>query len=117
MAGPYCTTIPGQGLNIGSPLTSARGSQDLGYEGSAAPGFGSGLSTTADIAEYAISDPTNTDFKQYNGRLDADLTGQDHASFAIYWVPASITHYNGGYAYDIFHHSQVNNAFSLIWNH
>jgi outer membrane receptor protein involved in Fe transport len=27
------------------------------------------------------------------------------------------TFYNGGYAYDLFHHSQVNDAFSLIWNH
>jgi hypothetical protein len=81
------------------------------------PGVGNGLSTTADIAEYSLSSPTSTDFKQYNGRLDADATGRDHLSFAIYWVPDSLTSYNGGYGYDLFNHSQVNNAFSLIWNH
>ncbi len=27
------------------------------------------------------------------------------------------TDYNGGYGYDLFNHTQVNNAFSLIWNH
>jgi hypothetical protein len=117
MAGPYCTTIAGQGLNIGSPLTTGLGKQDLGYKSASSPGDGSGLSTTADIALYTLSSPQSSDFKQYNGRLDADVTGQDHVSFAIYWVPDSLTSYNGGYGYDIFHHSQVNDAFSLIWNH
>jgi hypothetical protein len=112
-----CTTISGSGLNIGSPLTTGLGKQDLGYVSASSPGVGSGLSNVADIAEYTISDPTSTDFKQYNGRLDVDLTGRDHLGFAIYWVPDSITHFNGGYGYDIFHHSQVNDAFSIIENH
>ncbi len=116
-SGPYCTTIAGQGLNIGSPLTTGLGTQDLSYVSASSPGVGSGLSTTADIAEYALSNPTSTDFRQFNGRLDADLTNRDHASFAIYWVPDTLTTYRGGYGYDIFHHSQVNDAFSLIWNH
>ena len=64
-----------------------------------------------------ISNPTSSDFKQYNGRLDADVTSKDHASFAIYWVPATTTTYNGGLGYDLFNHSQVNDAFSVIWNH
>jgi Carboxypeptidase regulatory-like domain len=117
MNGPYCTTISGQGLNIGSPLTSGLGKQDPGYVNNDSPGFGSGLSTTADIALYTLSSPTSSDFKQFNGRLDADLTAQDHVSFAIYWVPDTLTFYDGGYGYDVFHHSQVNDAFSLIWNH
>jgi hypothetical protein len=116
-SGPNCTTISGQGLNIGSPLTSGLGSQDLTYVSAASPGVGNGLSTTPDITEYTISNPTSTDFKQFNGRLDADVTGRDHVSFTIYWVPDSLTFYNGGYGYDIYHHSQVNDAFSLIWNH
>jgi len=116
LSSTYCANVTG-GVNIGSPLTSGLGKQDLGYVNSSSPGVGNGLSTTPDIAEYSISNPTNTDFKQFNGRLDADATGKDHLSFAIYWVPDSLSFDNGGYGYDVFHHSQVNSAFSLIWNH
>ena len=115
--GVNCVTIPGQGLNIGSPLTSGLGKQDLSYVSNSDPGVGNGLSNVADVALYTISNPTSTDFKQYNGRLDADVTGKDHASFAIYWVPTTKTDYNGGYGYQLFNHSQINDAFSVIWNH
>ena len=70
-----------------------------------------------DITQYTISNPTTSDFKQYNGRLDADVTSKDHASFAIYWVPSSTTTLNGGLGYQLFNHSQINDAFSVIWNH
>jgi Carboxypeptidase regulatory-like domain len=115
--GVNCRTIPGQGLNIGSPLTSGLGKQDLGYVSASTPGVGNGLSNTPDIAEYTTQNPTSNDFKQYNGRLDADVTSKDHAAFAIYWVPASTTTHNGGLGYQLFNHSQVNDAFSAIWNH
>ena len=32
-------------------------------------------------------------------------------------MPTTLTRYNGGYAYQLFHHSQVNDAFAGIWNH
>ena len=115
--GVNCRTIPGQGLNIGSPLTTGLGKQDLTYVNASPPGVGSGLSNTADIAQYSIANPTTSDFKQYNGRIDANVTGKDHVSFAIYWVPASFTKLNGGLGYQLFTHSQVNDAFSIIWNH
>ena len=115
--GVTCNTIAGQGLNIGSPLTTGLGTQDLTYVNASNPGVGSGLSNTPDIAQYTISNPTTSDFKQYNGRLDADVTSKDHASFTIYWVPSSFTRYNGGYAYQFFNHDQINDAFSVIWNH
>ena len=115
--GVNCRVIPGQGYNIGSPLTTPLGTQDLSYLSSNSPGIGSGLSNVPDIAQYTISNPTTSDFKQYNGRLDADVTSKDHASFAIYWVPASTTSLNGGLGYQLFNHSQVNDAFSVIWNH
>jgi hypothetical protein len=114
--GVNCNQVAG-GLNIGTPLKTGLGKQDLGYVDSSNPGVGGGLSTTPDIAQYTISNPTTTDFKQYNGRMDADVTGKDHVSFAIYWEPSSKTDYNGGYAYDIFNHDQINDAFSVIWNH
>lgn len=112
-----CRTIPGQGLNIGSPLTTPLGTQDLTWVSPANPGIGSGLSNVPDIAQYTISNPTSSDFKQYNGRLDADVTKKDHAAFAIYWVPSSLTRLNGALGYQLFHHDQVNDAFSVIWNH
>jgi hypothetical protein len=112
-----CVTIPGQGLNIGSPLTTPLGTQDLTWTGASNPGAGGGLSNVPDITEYTISNPTTNDFKQYNGRLDAQVTQNDHAAFAIYWVPSSYTHLNGGLGYQLFHHDQVNDAFSVIWNH
>jgi hypothetical protein len=115
--GVNCTAISGGGLNIGSPLTTGLGTQDLGYVSSSNPGVGSGLSDVADIALYSTSSPLSTDFKQYNGRLDADVTGKDHASFAIYWTPVTKTVYNGGLGYDLFNHTQINEAFSVIWNH
>ena len=115
--GVTCRTIAGQGLNIGSPLTSGLGKQDLTYVNASTPGVGNGLSNTPNIAKYSIANPTTSDFKQYNGRIDANVTGKDHVSFAIYWVPTSLTKLNGGLGYQLFTHSQVNDAFSVIWNH
>ena len=115
--GVSCRQIAGKGLNVGSPLTTGLGTQDLTYAGSASPGLGGGLSDVADVAKYTTQNPTSSDFKQYNGRLDADVTSKDHASFAIYWVPTSTTTHNGGLGYQLFNHSQVNDAFSVIWNH
>ncbi|MGA9352469.1 MAG: carboxypeptidase regulatory-like domain-containing protein [Terriglobales bacterium] len=125
--GVNCATIPGQGINLGTPLTTGLGSQDLGWTSVTNPGcggagtgcgtIGSPLGTVADIANYITLNPTTKTAAQYNGRLDADVTGKDRIGFAIYWVPQSTTFDNGDRAYDIFHHNQVNDAFSVIWNH
>lgn len=117
--GVTCNTIAGEGLNIGSPLTTSLGTQDLTASSSTTPGTGGGLSTTvADIADYATINPTKQTETQYNGRLDANVTSKDRLAFAIYWVPVSTTDYNGGdRAYNLFHHDAINDAFSLIWNH
>jgi Carboxypeptidase regulatory-like domain len=112
-----CRTIAGQGLNIGSPITTGLGTQDLGYVSASSPGVGGGLSNVPDITQYTISNPTTSDFKQYNGRIDANVSSKDHVAFAIYWVPATITKLNGGLGYQLFHHEQINDAFSVIWNH
>lgn len=125
--GVNCATIAGQGVNLGTPLTTGSGTQDLGWTDQNHPGCGgagtgcgtagSPLGTTADVANYITSNPTTFNAKQYNGRLDADVTAKDRIGFAVYWVPLSKTNYNGNRTYDIFHHSQTNNAFSVIWNH
>ena len=115
--GVNCRTIPNQGLNLGSPLTTPLGSQDLTWQSPANPGTGSGLSDVPDIALYTVSNPTTTNFQQWSGRVDGNIGSKDHAAFVIYWVPASKTNLNGALGYQLFHHEQVNDAFSGIWNH
>lgn len=117
--GKNCITIPGQGLNIGSPLKQPLGTQDTTWQSVSNPGVGGGLDpATADIAEFTTENPQSIVNQQYNGRLDADVTSKDHATFAIYWVPVDQTYYNGPVrAYNLWHHSAINDAFSAIWNH
>ena len=117
--GVNCRTIAGQGLDIGSPLTNGLGKQDPTATGTATnPGVGNGLDNVPDIAFYSISAPSSSTYQQYNGRMDAQVTQKDHLAFAIYWVPLSSTFYNGpARAYNLFHHDQINDAFSVIWNH
>ena len=115
--GVNCRTIAGQGINIGTPLTTPLGTQDTTWTSATNPGVGSGLSTVADIAQYNTVNPTTFTADQYNGRLDADITNADSISFTIYWVPLSKDNFNGNRGYDIFHHTQINDAFAAIWDH
>jgi hypothetical protein len=72
----------------------------------------------ADIANFITSSQNTSSKAQYNGRLDADISAKDRIGFAIYWVPQSTSFLNGGArAYNYFHHSQINEAYSGIWNH
>jgi hypothetical protein len=107
------------GLDVGSPLKGGLGAQDPSYGGSpSTPGVGGGLDGVPDLAYFNTINPTTVSQAQYNGRLDADATKKDHISFAIYWVPTSNTSYNGPTrSANLWHHSQVNDAFSVIWNH
>ena len=116
--GTNCKTIAGQGLDIGSPLKTPLHTQDLGYQSSANPGVGNGLDGVADIGEYTTLNPSQITEAQYNGRLDADATSNDHLTFTIYWVPQTTTDYNGPVrAYNLYHHEAINDAFAAIWNH
>src|SRR5882762_5442551 len=123
--GVNCRTIPGQGLNIGTPLTTGLGTQDMGWSSPTTPGTGgdgkggaNNLGTVADIAHYQTASANTSSKAQYNGRLDWDVTGKDHISFTIYYVPQSSSFLNGGArAYIFFHHTQINEAYSAIWNH
>ena len=116
--GVNCNTTTA-GLDVGSPLTTPLGTQDPTYGGAAGnPGVGAGLDGVPDIALFNTVVPTDVTQEQYNGRMDADATRHDHLSFAIYWVPSSTTDYNGpARQANFWHHSQVNDAFSVIWNH
>jgi hypothetical protein len=116
--GVNCATTTG-GLDLGSPLKSALGTQDPTYGGSTnTPGVGSGLDGVPDVAFFNTLNPTSTTQAQYNGRLDANIRQNDHLAFAIYWVPSTTTDFQGPVrSANLWHHSQVNDAFSLIWNH
>src|SRR6266481_1266071 len=125
--GVNCRTIAGQGINLGTPLTTGLGTQDQGWTSSTNPGCGgagtgcgtagSPLGTVADIANYNTINPTKFTANQYNGRLDANVTGKDRIGFTLYYVPLSKDTLNGNRGYDVFHHSQINEAFSAIWDH
>jgi len=112
-----CIMVPGKGLNIGSPLTTGLGKQDMNWVNAQNPGVGGGLNANgvADIAQYNTINKASYTQNQYIGRVDADLTQKDRLSGSIYWVPQSNTT-SGTRAYDLFHHNQTNDAFSLIWN-
>jgi len=107
------------GLDVGSPLKTGLGLQDLTYGGnSLTPGVGNGLDGIPDLAYYNSINPSTTSQVQYNGRVDAYATQKDHAFFTIYWVPVSSTFYNGPVrSANLWHHDQVNDAFSGVWNH
>jgi hypothetical protein len=114
-----CKTIPGQGIDIGSPLTNGLGQQDpTATATNANPGLGNGLDGVADVAYYATTSPYSAYYHQYTGRMDANVTSKDHIAYSIYWVPQGNTSYNGGArAYNLFHHNQINEAMAGIWNH
>ncbi len=116
--GVNCRTTSG-GLDIGSPLHNGLGHQDPTYGGNSNnPGVGGGLDGVPDIAYFNSVNPNTVSQAQYNGRLDANLSQKDHLSFAIYWVPVDSTTFNGPIRpANLWHHSQVNDAFSVIWNH
>jgi len=116
--GVNCNTTAG-GLDVGSPLKTGLGLQDLSYGGNSnVPGTGGGLDGVPDLAYFNLVNPTNTSQMQYNGRVDANVTHNDLVSFTIYWVPVSTTNYNGtNRPMNLWHHSQTNDAFALIWTH
>ncbi len=117
--GVNCRTIAGKGLDIGSPIQGPLGTQDLTWSDPASqPGVGGGLDGVADIANYITASTSTFTKAQYNGRLDANLSTKDRLGFAIYWVPQTSSFLNGpARQYNFFHHSQINDAFSAIWNH
>jgi len=78
-----CRTIPGKGLDIGSPLTTPLGTQDPGFTSPTNPGLGGGLDGVADIANFVTSSRSTSSKAQYSGRLDADVTEKDRLAFTI----------------------------------
>ena len=116
--GVNCRTIPGQGLNVGSPLTTPLGTLDPTFAGVGNPGVGSGLSNVPDLFDVATTNPTTNTNTQYYGRVDWNVTSKDLVAGSIYWIPVSTTNYNGPVrAANLWHHSQTNDAFTALWTH
>ena len=112
-----CHTVNG-GIDVGSPLALPRGTQDPSYRSGQNPGVGRGFDGSPDVALYTLSNPTTQTASQYNGRLDANVGSKDHIAFAIYWVPLTKVNYQGTIrSQNLWNHSQVNEAYSGIWNH
>ena len=133
-----CVQIPGQGLNFGTPLTSALGTIDPAYGGCYAKdgsgncteqnwgtggdghGGSNNLGTTPDIAFYqGILNPTNSSHVQYNGRVDFNLTSKDLIAYSMYYVPNSSTSINGNGTrlMNTFNTTYTNRAMAGIWDH
>lgn len=116
--GVNCNTVSG-GLDVGSPVTTGLGMQDLTYGNTAGiPGVGGGLDGVPDIAFFNTVNPTHTSQMQFNGRVDANVTQKDRITFTIYYVPVTTTNFNGPVRPEnLWHHSQTNNAYTALWNH
>jgi hypothetical protein len=126
--GGNCLEIPGQGLNLGRPLTAARGTSDAGYLSNAQPGTGGDGSggannldpATADIAFYqGVLAPENSTHRQYNARVDFNATSKDLVAFSMYYVPNSSTSINGNgnRLMNKFNSTYKNRAATILWDH
>lgn len=130
--GVNCVTVPGKGLNLGSPLTSSLGTPDAGFKsptnpGTGGDGLGGANNLNPGVADVAflqnIANPSSTTEAQYNGRMDFNATSKDLIAFTIYYVPASSTSFNDYNCcnsvrpMDLFHHSVINEAETALWDH
>ncbi len=117
--GVNCNFIPGQGLDIGSPLKgTALGTHDSSFQNRNNPGVGGGLDGVPDIFFVNTVNPTTQVAQQFDGRLDLQATANDSVSYSIFWVPQNNTNYNGPVrASNLFHHNQINYAETALWNH
>lgn len=109
----------GTGLDVGSLLTSPRGTPDPTFGQTATPfGVGNGLDGIPDIQYVQTANPTNNTAAQYNGRMDFQATHNDLITFSVYWVPNNSTFYNGqARAANLWNTDRLNYSGALVWNH
>jgi len=142
---PTCNEIPGQGLDIGSPLQSALGTMDpsqvaplcsdsggniavcdsthtkiVTYRpglGGDGTGSGANLRGIPGIMDANTIGPNNNTNQQFNGRVDYDATKKDLIAVSLYRVPVSSLSYNGFRSANLFHHDATNEAETALWDH
>ena len=129
--GTDCHFIAGQGLDIGSPLNSSfvLGSRDPSYVSNITPGLGgdgtgsaSNLDGIPDIQFVSGTiEPNKATHRQYNGRVDFNVTKNDLVAFSMYYVPATSTFLNNGNIGDrtmnVFTSPVTNRAATAFWDH
>ena len=125
--GVNCHFIPGQGLNLGSPLTAAIGIRDGGYVDQFHPGTGGNgsggpenLTTVPTIAFIqGTTEPNTSTHRQYNFRVDLNATSKDLVAFSFFYVPNSSTFINGNgdRQMNLFNSTSKNRALTLLWDH
>jgi hypothetical protein len=122
-----CRFIEGQGLDIGRPLDSsfALGTRDPSHVDRFTPGLGgdgtnapSNLDGVPDLQWRANINPTKSKAEQYNVRVDFNVTPNDLVAFSMFRVPQSSDSFNGSAReMNAFHHTQLNEAETVLWNH
>lgn len=123
--GTNCNMIPGQGLDIGRPLTAPLGTQDPSWTSSLNPGLGgdgsgspANLDGIPDLMFINTVGPDDSTEVQYHGRLDFNATSKDLLAFSIYRVPVDSTFFNGPVrSANLWHHSALNEAETFLWDH
>ena len=115
---PNCQAVGG-GLDIGSPLTSGKGTKDPTFGQAATPfGVGNGLDGIPDVEFVQFTNPTTNTATQYNGRLDYQVKPTDLVTFSVYWVPNETTNLNGqARAANLYHSDRLNYSGALLWSH
>jgi hypothetical protein len=132
-----CAQITGQGLDIGSPLTTGVGAVDSNYGvclhtdasgkclqvsyGTGGDGLGgtNNLDGVPDIGFFSTVRPANSTHRQYNGRIDFNATKKDLVAFSMYYVPNSSTGINGNgdRLMNLFNSDYTNRAATVLWDH
>ena len=124
--GMNCRFIEGQGLDVGRPLdpSFSLGTRDPSHVDRFTPGLGgdgtnspSNLDGVPDLQWRAVISPSNSKAEQYNLRIDFNLTDKDLVAFSMFRVPQSSDSLNGSAReMNAFHHTQLNEAETVIWN-
>ena len=109
----------GNGLDIGSPLTTPLGTQDPTFGQTATPvGIGNGFDGIPDLEFVDTVNPTRLTATQYNGRVDFQVTSNDLLAYSLYWVPNKATFFNGqARPANLWHSDRTNYSQTVLWNH
>lgn len=128
---PVCVTIPGQGLDLGSPKPGgfiANQNRSLTLDGTPtgqavaySSSTGGGLDGVADIVRLDYEGKNdNIVTTQYNGRIDFNVTQKDLVAFSLFTVPLTKTFLPGGWVdgrqYNTFNTDGKNETAALLWN-
>src|SRR5208337_1369108 len=82
--------------DVGSPLTTPRGTKDLTWNQPGTPyGIGNGFDGVPDFTYVQTSFPQSGFGRQYNYRVDYQVTQKDLAAFSLFWTPRDDKGVNG----------------------